>query len=167
MAFRTFRTDLINLSQVPPWCDPVGGLKTYFISFWRRTPFIWAWFQPLMASFSSCSPPIKFVPLFDRVSRTWPRLAMNCQIALIKESVSREGATWIAHIAKQVNLPALDLKRSKLVHTDSGEWSFIWTDPVNRKICHQVAPWGSSHKFLLMAVPTPGFQYLWQNLDKM
>lgn len=63
-------------------------------------------FQPQMAPLSSCSPPIKFIPLSDLISQTWPVLGTNRGSELIKESVFKEAATsiWIALIARQVNM---------------------------------------------------------------
>lgn len=62
------------------------------------------WFKFYNASHNSVLAPVKFVPLSERITETWPLPLMNQHIELTH--VSREGATskWMTLIVRQVKI---------------------------------------------------------------
>ena len=102
----TFLTVRIHRSQIPPWCDAVGGLKIHLMSLNSSNWWILSWFQSLTQLRNSFSPLTKFPPLSDLISSGLPLLATNRLKAFKKESVTRLGATsiWIARTVRHVNI---------------------------------------------------------------
>ena len=106
MACRIFWTVLIHLSRMLPKWEPYGGLKDHLMFFCNSELWIFSWFQYEIVSRSSRLPLVKFVPLSETISFTWPLLAINLRRANRNESVSKQCATskCTARIARHVKI---------------------------------------------------------------
>ena len=105
-ARKIWCSDRVIRSHAPPMWLAAGGLKGHSIFFCPQKRLIFCWFHPSIASFSSLSALVEFVPRSLLNHSGQPRILMNLLSAFAIESVSKEWAVsmWIARVVRKIKM---------------------------------------------------------------
>ena len=146
MAFKEGFTDLIRDSQIPPILGLTHGLKIHVISFWLKHLTILGWSNYQTHDFNSLLAPTKLVPLYDRITCTFPHLDMNVRRVSVNASVDKSLANsiWIALAVRHVNSTPYLFAESEFDFVFLVYFNMIWTKVIYTSVKKRFIPSGYS-----------------------